>query len=71
VTGDPLIPARRQQEKGRKRPDAYVEQTLPLIEHYNDWAKTGDPSISLKAPEHRRISGLGGLDEIRRACPMR
>jgi adenylate kinase len=44
---------------------------LPLIEHYNGWAKTGDPSISLKAPEHRRISGLGGLDEIRRACPMR
>jgi adenylate kinase len=44
---------------------------LPLIEHYKDWAKTGDPSISLKAPQYRRISGLGGLDEIRRACSMR
>jgi len=44
---------------------------LPLIEHYTDWAKTGDPLISLNAPQYRRIYRLGGLDEIRHACSMR
>jgi adenylate kinase len=43
----------------------YEAQTKPLIEYYNNWARNGDPSTPLKAPQYRRISGLGSVDEIR------
>jgi adenylate kinase len=36
-----------------------------LIEYYTTWAKNGDASSSLKAPQYRAISGLGSVDEIR------
>jgi adenylate kinase len=49
VTGEPLI----------QRVDE------PLIEYYTTWAKNGDASSSLKAPQYRAISGLGSVDEIR------
>jgi adenylate kinase len=41
-----------------------VAQTKPLIEYYNSWAQHGDTN-GLKAPEYRRISGAGTVDEIR------
>jgi len=43
----------------------YVAQTKPLIAYYNDWAKSGAAPNGLKAPEYRKISGLGAVDEIR------
>jgi adenylate kinase len=65
VTGEPLIQRDDDKEETvKKRLDVYVAQTKPLIAYYNDWAKHGDDS-TLKAPEYRRISGLGTVDEIR------
>ena len=65
VTGEPLIQRDDDKEETvRKRLDVYVAQTKPLIGYYNDWAKRGDEN-GLKAPQYRRISGLGSVDEIR------
>ena len=65
VTGEPLIQRDDDQEKTvKKRLDVYVAQTKPLIEYYNTWSAHGDNN-GLKAPEYRRISGLGAVDEIR------
>jgi adenylate kinase len=65
VTGEPLIQRDDDKEETvRKRLDVYVSQTKPLIEYYNSWAQHGDTN-GLKAPEYRRISGLGAVDEIR------
>jgi adenylate kinase len=61
VTGEPLI----QRDDDKERLDVYVAQTKPLIEYYTTWAKNGDASSSLKAPQYRAISGLGTVDEIR------
>ena len=49
----------------KERLEVYVAQTKPLIEYYTTWAKNGDASSSLKAPQYRAISGLGTVDEIR------
>ena len=66
VTGEPLIQRDDDQEETvKKRLDVYVAQTKPLIEYYNNWAQNGDPSTPLTAPQYRRISGLGTVDEIR------
>jgi adenylate kinase len=66
VTGEPLIQRDDDKEETvKKRLDVYVAQTKPLIDYYNDWAQKGDASTSLKAPQYRRISGLGSVDEIR------
>src|ERR1700761_4423671 len=66
VTGEPLIQRDDDKEETvKKRLEVYESQTKPLIAYYNDWAKKGDPSTSLKAPQYRRISGLGTVDEIR------
>jgi adenylate kinase len=66
VTGEPLIQrVDDKEETVKKRLDVYVAQTKPLIEYYTTWAKNGDASSSLKAPQYRAISGLGGVDEIR------
>ncbi len=66
VTGEPLIQRDDDKEETvRKRLDVYVAQTKPLIDYYNRWAQNGDPSTPLKAPQYRRISGLGSVDEIR------
>src|ERR1700744_4736684 len=65
VTGEPLIQRDDDKEETvRKRLDVYVAQTKPLIEYYNSWAQHGDTN-GLKAPEYRRISGAGTVDEIR------
>jgi adenylate kinase len=65
VTGEPLIQREDDKEETvKKRLDVYVAQTKPLIQYYDNWAQHGD-NCSLKAPEYRRISGLGPVDEIR------
>jgi adenylate kinase len=65
VTGEPLIQRDDDKEETvKKRLDVYVAQTKPLIQYYNEWAQHGDTS-GLKAPEYRKISGLGSVDDIR------
>jgi len=62
VTGEALI--QRDDDKAetvRKRLQVYHSQTEPLIAYYNKWAGEGDPG----APRHRKISGTGGVEEIR------
>ena len=62
VTGEPLIQREDDREATvRDRLAVYRAQTKPLIEFYTAWAATGDA----RAPKLRRISGTGGVEEIR------
>ncbi|KKB63087.1 adenylate kinase [Robbsia andropogonis] len=63
LTGEPLI--QRDDDKEdvvRKRLEVYNAQTRPLVDFYQQWAKSTD---SAGAPVYRRIAGLGPVDEIR------
>lgn len=61
LTGEDLIQRDDDKEETvRKRLQVYQGQTRPLVEYYSAWAATGDRN----APRYRRISGLGGVDEI-------
>lgn len=61
ATGEELIQRDDDREETvRNRLEVYRAQTRPLIDYYGDWAKTGDPA----APQYRRISGLGSVEEI-------
>jgi len=65
LTGEPLVQRADDREATvRKRLEVYRSQTRPLIDYYAAWAATGDP----RAPRHRRVSGLGTVDEIRARC---
>lgn len=62
ITGEPLIQrADDLEDTVKKRLDVYSAQTLPLIDYYANWAKTGDTD----APHYRAISGTGSVDEIK------
>jgi adenylate kinase len=62
ATGEPLVQREDDREETvRKRLDVYHAQTQALVDYYARWAATGDPA----APKHRRISGVGTVDEIR------
>ena len=62
VTGEALIQRDDDKEETvRKRLQVYRAQTKPLIEYYQQWAATGDA----RAPKHVKISGSGGVEEIR------
>jgi adenylate kinase len=62
VTGEPLILREDDREDTvRKRLEVYHRQTEPLVDYYTRWEATGNP----RAPRYRRISGLGGIEEIR------
>jgi adenylate kinase len=62
LTGEPLILREDDREDTvRKRLEVYHRQTEPLVEYYTRWEATGDP----RAPRYRRISGQGGVEEIR------
>ena len=61
VTGEPLIQREDDREEiVRKRLVTYHDQTEPLVAYYSTWAATGD----VQAPRVRKISGIGGVDEI-------
>jgi adenylate kinase len=61
LTGEELIQRDDDREDTvRKRLEVYRAQTRPLIDYYGDWARTGDPA----APQYRRISGIGSVEEI-------
>lgn len=62
VTGELLIQRDDDREETvRRRLQVYYAQTRPLIDYYEAWAATGDA----RAPRHLRISGSGGVEEIR------
>jgi adenylate kinase len=65
VTGEPLV--QRDDDKAatvRKRLEVYRNQTRPLVDYYAAWAATGDA----RAPQYRRVSGMGTVEEIRGRC---
>jgi adenylate kinase len=65
VTGEPLIHRDDDMEETvKKRLDVYVAQTKPLVDYYNQWARRGAEN-GLTAPQYRRVSGVGKVDEIR------
>ncbi len=62
VTGEPLVQRDDDcEETVRKRLQVYHEQTRPLVEYYESWAKSGNGA----APRYHRISGIGAVDEVR------
>ena len=62
VTGEDLVQRPDDAEETViKRLNVYHEQTQPLVEYYTRWAASGKPG----APRYHRISGLGGIEEIR------
>ena len=64
VTGEPLIQRDDDKEETvRKRLSVYHSQTKPLIEYYAKRSATGAKG----APRHRKVSGVGSLDEIKTA----
>ncbi len=61
VTGEELIQRDDDKEETvKKRLDVYHQQTRPLVDYYGQWAATGDAV----APQYRKISGVGSVDEI-------
>ncbi|VVD65524.1 adenylate kinase [Pandoraea eparura] len=66
VTGEPLVQRDDDKEETvKKRLTVYESQTKPLVAYYSDWAKHGSPGASVAAPQYRKISGQGSVDEIR------
>jgi len=62
VTGEPLVLREDDKEATvRKRLEVYKAQTRPLIEYYQRWAASGDA----RAPRLLRVSGRGGIEQIR------
>lgn len=61
VTGEDLVQRDDDKEETvKKRLDVYSNQTRPLVDYYQAWAKQ-DPA---KAPQYRAISGMGSVEEI-------
>jgi adenylate kinase len=61
VTGEPLTQRDDDKEETvRKRLQVYQSQTRPLVDYYSAWAAQNGP----EAPQYRRISGTGSVDEI-------
>ena len=62
LTGEPLVLRDDDREETvRRRLEVYKAQTRPLVEYYSAWSASGDP----RAPGCRRISGSGGVEQIR------
>ena len=62
VTGEPLEQRPDDSEETiRNRIAAYHARTRPLIDHYTQWAASGDP----RAPRHLSICGTGPVDRVR------
>ena len=62
VTGEDLVQRPDDQEATVKnRIATYHAQTKPLIEYYNQWARSGDA----RAPRYAKVSGEGPVEGIR------
>lgn len=63
VTGEALIQRDDDRESTvRNRLAVYHEQTAPLVDYYQAWAKE-DPSV---APAYHRVEGVGSVNDITR-----
>ncbi len=61
ITGEPLVQRDDDKEATiKQRLAVYHQQTEPLINYYQEWAKTGH----LEAPEFHRVEGIGSVDTI-------
>jgi len=61
VTGEALIQRDDDRESTvRNRLSVYHEQTAPLVDYYQQWAKR-DPEA---APSYHRVEGIGSIDDI-------
>ena len=62
VTGEDLIQRDDDREETvKKRLAVYHDQTEILIDYYSKWAQSGQPG----APQYRKVSGVGTIDDIR------
>lgn len=62
ITGEPLVQREDDTEATvRHRLSVYQRQTQPLVSYYAQWTASGDP----KAPQYRKISGMGSVEDIR------
>jgi adenylate kinase len=65
VSGEALVQRDDDQEETvKKRLEVYHSQTKPLIDYYATWFSSGDT----KAPQCRKIAGVGSVDQIREAA---
>jgi adenylate kinase len=65
VSGEALVQRDDDQEETvKKRLEVYHSQTKPLIDYYATWFASGD----VKAPQCRKIAGVGSVDQIREAA---
>ena len=65
ATGEDLIQRDDDKEETvKKRLEVYHSQTKPLVDYYGQWAATGDA----KAPQYRKIAGVGSVDDIKQAA---
>ncbi|MGB8713466.1 MAG: adenylate kinase [Onishia taeanensis] len=63
VTGEALIQREDDQESTvRNRLSVYHDQTAPLVDYYQQWAKE-DADV---APTYHRVEGVGSVDDITR-----
>ncbi|WP_111413195.1 adenylate kinase [Billgrantia lactosivorans] len=63
ITGEPLIQRDDDREATvRNRLAVYHEQTAPLVDYYQQWARE-EPDT---APAYHRVEGVGSVDEITR-----
>jgi len=61
ATGEPLVQRDDDREATvRNRLEVYRRQTSPLVGYYTRWGASGES----RAPQYRKISGLGSVDEI-------
>ncbi len=68
LTGEELVQRDDDREETvRRRLEVYSEQTAPLVDYYTRWQSRGDPA----APRYIRVSGVGGVEEVRDAILAR
>ena len=68
LTGEELVQRDDDREETvRRRLEVYSEQTAPLVDYYTRWQSLGDPA----APRYIRVSGVGGVEEVRDAILAR
>jgi adenylate kinase len=61
VTGEPLVQRDDDKEETvKKRLDVYLQQTRPLVDYYQQWAKASPAH----APRYCKVNGTGSVDEI-------
>ena len=62
VTGEELVQREDDKEETvKKRLSIYHEQTEPLIEYYQTYSQSDEPS----APKYVKIEGVGSVEDIR------